>query len=319
VSEDVDAHAVPPNLPVPHVPTDFPAALRQAISQRGLSLARLQAHLVQRGVQVGQSTLSYWQRGIRRPELPKALHAVRALESVLDLPPGSLVVLVANQASTERTHLMPASFADLRPGDSGPIADRLLTGLGAYPSSNRYNADLELLSVHDSVTFDAQCRQRSISTRLVTRSRTQGPDRYVTIYNGDEGCRIENAVLNTAEGCRVGRMRRDEGGNMLAVELLFDRVLPADAIQVFCFEVRDDSGGVSPGYFRLFRDQCASYLLQSRFHRRALPARCSRQFRTREDALPVESTDLPCDVGEVASAFFRDVGPGLAGLAVEWT
>lgn len=317
VSEKVDAHVVPPNLPAPDVSTDFPEALRQAISQRGLSLARLQAHLVQRGVHVGQSTLSYWQRGIRRPELPKALPAVRALESVLELPPGSLVALAGHQV--ERAHRMPASFADLRPGDSGPIADRLLTGLGAYTSSNRYNADLELLSVHDTVTFDAQYRQLSISTRLVTRSRTQGPDRYVTVYNGDEGCRIENAVLHTAEGCRVGRMRRDEGGNMLAVELLFDRVLPADAIQVFCFEVRDDSGGPSPGYFRLFRDQCASYLLQSRFHRRALPARCSRQFRTREDAAPVESTDLPCDVGGVTSAFFRDIGPGLAGLAVEWT
>lgn len=318
VSEKLDAHPLPPRTPAHSVPPDFAETLRQAISRRGLSLARLRAHLVQRGVQVGQSTLSYWQRGVRRPELPKALSAVRALESVLELPQGSLVALLGNR-TTESTRLMPASFADLRHGDSGPIADRLLSQLGAYPSSNWYNADLELLSVHDTVTFDAQYRQRGISTRLVTRSRKQGPDRYVTLYNGDEGCRIEDAVLHTAEGCRVGRIRRDDGGNTLVVELLFDRVLPADTIHVFCFEIRDDSGGISPGYFRLFRDQCASYLLQMRFHRRAMPARCTRQFRTREDAVPVESDDLPCDVGGVTSAFFRDAGPGLAGIAVEWT
>ena len=47
------------------------------------SLARLRAHLEQLGVQVGQSTLSYWQRGLRHPEVPRAISTVRALESVL--------------------------------------------------------------------------------------------------------------------------------------------------------------------------------------------------------------------------------------------
>jgi hypothetical protein len=86
----------------------------------------------------------------------------------------------------------------------------------------------------------------------------------------------------------------------------------------FCFEVRDDSGAASPGYYRMFRVHCASFLLQLRFNRRALPARCTRQFRTRDDATPVESDELPCDMGGGTSAFFRDAGPGLAGN-LEWS
>ena len=74
----------------------FPRALRTAIAHRGLSLARLGAHLDRMGVHVGQSTLSYWQRGLRHPEVPRALSALRALERVLALPPDSLVVLVGD-------------------------------------------------------------------------------------------------------------------------------------------------------------------------------------------------------------------------------
>jgi hypothetical protein len=85
---------------------------------------------------------------------------------------------------------------------------------------------------------------------------------------------------------------------------------------VFCFEVRDDSGAASPGYFRVHG---ASFLVQLGCNRRALPARCTRQFRTRDDATPVESDEVPCDMGGVTSAFFQGAGPGLAGVAVEWT
>jgi hypothetical protein len=151
------------------------------------------------------------------------------------------------------------------------------------------------------------------------RHAAPGPDRYITVYNGDEGCRIEDVELVTAEGCRVGRIRRHPGGDTLAVELLFDRKLAEGDIHVFCFEVRDDSGAASPGYYRMFRVHCASFLLQLRFNRRALPARCTRQFRTRDDATPVESDELPCDMGGGTSAFFRDAGPGLAGIALEWS
>ncbi|RSM62638.1 hypothetical protein [Amycolatopsis sp. WAC 01376] len=297
---------------------EFHHALRQAIAYRGLSLARLRAHLGLRGVQIGQSTLSYWQRGLRQPEVPKALPAVRALESVLQLPPDALVVLIGPRTTRARGHQMAASFHDIRSGDMGSIVDQLLAELGAYPSSNRYNADLEMLAVHDTITFDAAHRQVGLQTRLVCRARRHGPDRYVTVYNGDPGCNIGDVELITAEGCRVGRIRRNAEAETMATELLFDRKLAEGEIHVFCFEVRDDSGTASPGYFRMLRDQCSSYLVQLKFALGALPARCTRQFRTRDDAVPVESEELPLDMGGVTSGFFSDAGPGLAGIEVEW-
>jgi hypothetical protein len=312
------AHTLPKELAEALRGGEFHQALRLAIAHRGLSLARLRAHLADRGVHVGQSTLSYWQRGIRQPEVPKALPAVRALESVLQLPADALVVLVGPRTVRGRDHHQPASFSDLRAGEVGPIVDRLLAELGAYPVSSRYNADLELQWVHDMVTLDRAHRQRCVVTRLVVRARRNGPDRYVTVYNGDEGCRIEDVEIATAEGCRVGRVRRHAGGDTLAVELLFDRHLGEGDTHVFAFQVSDDSGATSPGYYRMLRDQCSGYLLQLRFDRTALPARCRRQFRLRDDATPVESEDLHCDAGGVTSAYFHDLGPGLAGIAVEW-
>ncbi|MEV4599025.1 hypothetical protein ACQPXB_42095 [Amycolatopsis sp. CA-161197] len=297
---------------------EFHHALRTAISHRGLSLARLRAHLALRGVQIGQSTLSYWQRGLRQPEVPKALPAVRALESVLQLPADSLVVLIGPRTARPRGHQAAVSFHDLRSGDMGSIVDQLLTDLGVLPSSNHSNADLELLSVHDRITVDERRRQVSIRTRLVTRARRHGPDRYVTVYNGDPGCKIDDVELITAEGCRVGRIRRHPGGETMATELLFDRKLGEGDIHVFCFEVRDDSSALFPGYYRMLRDQAASYLLQLQFAPTAMPARCTRQVRARDDALPVEAEELPLDTGGVTSGYFRDAGPGLAGIAVEW-
>ncbi|WP_033293821.1 hypothetical protein [Amycolatopsis jejuensis] len=297
---------------------EFHQALRLAIAHRGLSLARLRAHLALRGIHIGQSTLSYWQRGLRQPEVPKALPAVRALESVLQLPADSLVVLIGPRNSRARGHQAAASFHDLRSGEMGAIVEQLLSDLGVLPSSRQSNADLEMLAVHDRITIDGQRHQVRFSTRLVTRARRHGPDRYVTVYNGDPGCRIDDVQLVTAEGCRVGRIRRHPGSETMATELLFDRKLAEGEIHVFCFEVRDDSAAIFPGYYRMLRDQCASYLLQLQFSPAAMPARCTREVRARDDALPVEAEELPCDTGGVTSGYFRDTGPGLAGIAVEW-
>lgn len=315
----------PPVEPLPPELTNalrygsFHRALRLAINYRGLSLARLRDHLSRLGVHVGQSTLSYWQRGIRQPDVPKGLGSVRALEAVLGLPADSLVLLVsAKLPPGGQDNAPPPSFTDLVPGEIGPSADRLLTELGELANHRRLNAGIDLVVVHDTVWLDPDRRQREVTSRFIIQAARAGPDRYVAVYSGDDGCRIEEALVSTVEGCRIGRIRRQPGGTSLAVELLFDRKLNEGETHVFCFDVRDNSGGQSPGYFRILRDRCSNYLLQMRFHRRALPARCSREVRTRNDVEPLESNDLACDVGGVSSAFFSDAGPGLAGITVEW-
>ncbi|MBW4716249.1 hypothetical protein [Saccharothrix obliqua] len=292
----------------------FHRALRDAIAHRGLSLARLRAHLEQEGVQVGQSTLSYWQRGLRHPEVPRALATVRALETVLRLPADSLVALVGHRPAAR---LPRPAFTEL--ADAWVRTAPLLAEFEAVPASARANADLEVLSVHDTVLIGGQREQRSITTRLVVRALRAGPDRYLAVHQGDAGCVIENALVRPAEGCRQGRLRRQSATRGLAFELLFDRRLAEGEEHVFSFTVVDDTGGPTPGHHRTFREPCRGYLLQLAFHRRALPARCTKQFRVDPASTPVDVEELVCGLGGVVSAYFTDVGPGMAGIGVEWS
>lgn len=283
----------------------FHRALRDAIAHRGLSLARLRAHLEQRGVHVGQSTLSYWQRGLRHPEVPRAITTVRALEAVLALPPDSLTALINPRPPAPRP--VPVTWADTAP---------LLAEFDAIPESSRSNADLEMLCVHDAVLIGGQQEQRVVTTRLVVRALRAGPDRYLAVHQGDEGSVIDSAVIRPGEGCRQGRLRRQK--RSLAVELLFDRRLAEGEEHVFSFTIVDDTGGPTPGHHRTFREPCHSYLVQLGFHRKAMPARCTKQFRRDPDSTPVHVDELVCGLGGVVSAYFADVGPGTAGVSVEW-
>lgn len=295
----------------------FPRALRAAIAHRGLSLARLGAHLDRLGVHVGQSTLSYWQRGLRHPEVPRALNALRALEKVLSLPPDSLVVLVGPRTRPANADRLTASaFLDFGTLWSGSAA--LLTELDAMPEISRCNAELQMLSVHDMVTVDQSRAQRVVTTRMVVRAQRSGPDRYLALYHVDDGSDIDKSVLRTAEGCRAGRVRKHhESGTMLA-ELLFDRRLTEGERHVFGFSLHDEGMAATPGSNRTFREPAGEYLLQMQFNRRAMPARCTQYFRLREDTAPTQAEDLVCGIGNVASAYFSSVGKGLAGIAVDW-
>ncbi|WP_406601626.1 hypothetical protein [Lentzea miocenica] len=64
----------------------FHRALRVAIDRRGLSLFRLRAHLARMGLTVAESTLSYWQRGLRRPGPRERVHEA-ASTSFIELSP----------------------------------------------------------------------------------------------------------------------------------------------------------------------------------------------------------------------------------------
>jgi hypothetical protein len=301
-------------LPTPLAETlrygPFHRALRESIAHRGLSLARLRAHLEQLGVQVGQSTLSYWQRGLRHPEVPRAISTVRALETVLRLPPSSLLDLIGPRNANTYAPRPVATWPDHAP---------LLATFDSVPEAARSNADLEVLSVHDTVQIGMHREQRSITTRLVVRAVRQGPDRYLATHHGDDGSLIENAMVRAGEGCRQGRLRRESASRNLAVEMLFDRRLAAGEEHVFSFTITDDTGNATPGHHRTFRDTCGSYLVQLSFHRRAMPARCMKQFLASADATPVDVDELVCGLGGVVSAYFGDVGPGIAGIAVEWS
>ncbi|QNA91973.1 MULTISPECIES: hypothetical protein [unclassified Microbacterium] len=72
----------------------FAAALRAAISERGITLARLQQQLVDDGNAVSMATLSYWRSGDRQPEGAQSLSVVEGIEDRLRLGRGHLSALL---------------------------------------------------------------------------------------------------------------------------------------------------------------------------------------------------------------------------------
>lgn len=72
----------------------FAAGLRAAISDRGITLARLQSLLADDGNRVSMATLSYWRSGARQPEGAQSLAAVEGIEDRLGLHRGHLTSLL---------------------------------------------------------------------------------------------------------------------------------------------------------------------------------------------------------------------------------
>lgn len=290
----------------------FDRALRCAIERRGLSLSRLRAHLDQQGVQLAESTLSYWQRGLRQPDGPRALATVRGLERVLDLPKDSLVVLIGPRGRDGNGKV--TTFEELT--SEGGSANELLIELGGPDSAAQCNADLRPLLATDRVVVGPDGEQREVRTRLVLQATRGGVDRYYTVYHGDPGSEITGATLSASDGGRVGRVRRK--GIVLVGEVLFDRKLTEGEVIVISCRFDDPTGGPCPGYFRLFRTSAGPYLLQLEFAKGLLPARCVREVRPSEGDPPTESAELVIDRSGVVSTYFGGNVPGIAGIGLEW-
>lgn len=297
----------------------FHVALQEAIAHRGLPLSRLCAHLGDRGIHVGASTLSYWQRGLRQPDTPRSFAAIGALESVLGLPPNSLLVLVGPRARAAPTERHAASFTSL--ARSWSTTEPLLAELRPrqHRDTDCCNADLTMLSVHDSANLGAAGEHVSGTIRMVVRADRAGPDRYCAVVMPDVDADVPATDVRQLEGCRIGRVRRDPTSGATVIELLFDRRLTPGETHVFGYRISNIGTAPTPGVHRAFLGHCESYLLQLAFHEPAVPARCARYLRDREDTAPYEQEDLVCGLGGVVSAYFPDVAPGIAGIAVEWS
>ncbi|MGH3690409.1 MAG: hypothetical protein ACRDT7_09660 [Microbacterium sp.] len=79
-------------------PNAFAEALRAAVSERGITLARLRQLLSEDGNAVSMATLSYWRSGDRQPEGAQSLSIVEGIEDRLRLRRGHLSSLLGPSA-----------------------------------------------------------------------------------------------------------------------------------------------------------------------------------------------------------------------------
>ncbi len=304
----------PGTAPVPNAVRSGPfhRALSEAVDQRGLSLSRIRAHLAARGVSVAESTLSYWQRGLRHPSTPRSLDVVRALEAVLGLPSDSLVVLIGpHRRDGDRRPSLP----ELRQSwaDTCALLDELSDSRGAVG-----NAKLDVVTVVDVLTMTAEGRIVEITSTMVVRARESGADGFVVTHQDEEGTDMEATTVIGVDGCRRGRVRRSTSSPGMVFELLFDRGLTEGETHTFAFTLRLAASVRSTCFHRTVRSRMSAYLLRLRFDADAIPARCVKTVREREELAPVVSEPLFCGPGATVSAYFEELGVGIAGIDLIW-
>ncbi|MEY9894830.1 hypothetical protein ABIA31_008518 [Catenulispora sp. MAP5-51] len=292
----------------------FEDALRTAIAARGLSLERLQRRLADRGARVGIATLSGWQNGTRRPERPTSLRAISVLEEVLELPLGSLMVLLGPpRPRGPGAGLPPGSRAYRHLWSLATNLEALLGDLGTTAADK-----LHVATQYESVWID---RNRCATRReafLVLGAHRDGVDRYLAIVWADPGADVDLLELRAMENCRVGRVRRDHSAGLMAAELLFDLTLRSGQTYPVRYEVIDRAGAECRDFQRAFRFPAGQYVLQVRFDAAALPVRCVR-YATRDVASALaEEAELMLTGHHFVHVNVAPVPPGVVGIRWDW-
>ncbi|WP_433251647.1 hypothetical protein ACQPYK_06395 [Streptosporangium sp. CA-135522] len=296
----------------------FHVALRAAVEARGLTLDRLRQRLQERGLRVGMTSLSYWQQGLRRPERPESLRAVRALEEILILPPRSLMGLLGPPRPRGR-----GQSAASQPGETpyssimGPARalSTLLHELDGVADDRR----LHIAGMYESLRIGADRSTTRRETLQVVQAHEDAADRYIMVYRGDIGCDVERVRIRALEDCRVGRVRRDGPTALVVAELLFDRALRTGDTQVIRYELADPSGVETTEYERGFRFPAGQYMLRVSFDPGALPVGVRRFARDDSAAGERDQGELRLNAHHAVHLVTGSLQPGLIGIRWKWS
>jgi len=294
----------------------FHEALRAAIAASGLSLDRIQDRLRRSGTDVSLASLSSWQSGRYRPERPRSLDALRAMEHFLAVPDGSLLALLG-----------PPRPRGPRPqgSDGRPSLESVLPG-ASLPALNgidtRWDSSLTRISCHTRMEFDEQGRSRSKWTRQLLRADRDGPDRWITLYLLERPGPPPR--VDAAPPCRTGRVVRRSRDGVLAAEVLFDRPLDRGDTAIVEYTLthatpRPLETHVEAALHLPVRE----YVLEARFDPAARPAAC--WFYRVEGVGAEGGTEVPrterllrIDAAGSAHAVALEAGPCRIGLRWEW-
>ncbi|WP_410585939.1 hypothetical protein [Amycolatopsis sp. lyj-23] len=215
----------------------FPAALRAAIGQSGLSLDRIRHRLARRGLTVSVPTLSLWQSGRRRPERAESLRVLAGLEQLLELPSGSLGALL------------------------GP----------PRPRGHGRPAGLVALSQHDQADIDERGNLAAVRARVVLRAGEAGAERWPVRWDVSPGV---TPKIVADRNCRVGSVEHDLDRSRLTAELVLDAAPAVGESVIVEYGATFPDRPVAREFVRVFDHPVRDYLLEARFAE--LPARCVR-------------------------------------------
>jgi hypothetical protein len=292
----------------------FHLALQAAIRATGLSLESVQRRLRAQGHQISMASLSYWQRGRSRPERPSSLAAVRTLERILELPPGSLITLLGPARPRGRwVNHVPGSVPFAALGHS----ERTLRMVSSRIDPD-VNQRLETISHHEDLYVDAEGRGYRQRIRRVLRARSDGTDRMIVVIVADDPGNPRpsfSPLLN----CRLGRVVHDDEEDVTAAEMIFHRPLRAGETYLAEYEVVAHDLTTRASRLEVgFRQPTRECVLQAVFHPSAIPIRCYPvwQPQTRQPS-PLDP-ELHIEASGSVHVAFTDLPAGRYGLYWEW-
>jgi hypothetical protein len=292
----------------------FDRALRAALERSELSLESLQRRLRAEGYSISLAALSYWQRGLRRPERPESLRVVMAVEGILELPRASLVALLGPPRPRGRRSPGsggPPEFSELL-GPSAGLA-RVLDGVDAA-----VNLNFQHLGLQGDLFLSEDRSWYLERVRHVVTARQDRADRFVAIHVPDVAGQGP-PVLRPISGCRLGRVQADPESGYQAAELVFDHVLASGHPHVFEYEYipSGPAAGIDR-YQHASRHPVRQIALRTHFDPRSLPARCRHVTQRPGTAAPRHVADLPVSASGTANIVVLDSVPGLEGFRWEW-
>ncbi|WP_290052151.1 hypothetical protein [Amycolatopsis solani] len=203
----------------------FPAALRAAIGESGLSLDRIRHRLARRGLTVSVPTLSLWQSGRRRPERAESLRVLAGLEQLLELPPGALGTLLG-------------------------------------PPRPRRHGRLVALSQHDRAEIDESGRLTAVRVRVVLRAVEAGSDRWPVRW--DLPPRVTPKIV-ADRNCRVGSVVHDLDRSRLTADLVLDAAPAPGESVIVEYGATFPARPAAHEFLRVFAHPVRDYLLEARF------------------------------------------------------
>lgn len=287
----------------------FAARLRDAVTRRGLPLARVQAHLAAAGHPVALSTLSQWQHGRRLPQSPRSLAVVDEIERVLRVEPGSLRGLLTRPADGAASAARPA-LPEL--GSAGEIFVDLATQLGR-PAPDA----LLTLGSHERITIDARGAMTHRST--TTAARALAPiDRYVMSCGVEDGSDVDLVTIRAGSGCRLGRVARDREAGLIVAELHFDRRLALGETVLFDVHIDDANGVVGHDYFHWSTHVVDLLVIEVTFHPDRVPNQVVAFERANPQAPDRTAVEMALERGDRVHIARTHAEPGLHGIRWSW-
>ena len=280
----------------------FAAALRLAISERGISLARLQSQLRDDGDPVSMATLSYWRSGARQPEGAQSLSVVERIEDRLGLARGHLTSLLGPSP-----RLGPIAPPQL-PFDEDRVhreADETLAALGAAPQDS-----LRDLSTQMTVHVGRNGSVERVVTRALVQS-TKGVVTEIPLIDAAPAETDEMPVIDEVRGGRLDREYRHPNRLLSGVVIALDEPIATGGTALFEF-----TKTYPPGYppkqsaWHATSRSARETLIWVHFDPDALPSWCEEFVESGDDYESAMRSVATGSVHVVRHGF----GPGMLGI-----